>query len=368
MLYYWLYQHDHWINVVRYPSFRAIAAGATALITGLLLYPPFIAWLKRLQRGASNVREDTPESHQVKSGTPTMGGMLLLVAILISCLLWGDLSYLNLWVVMGITTVFGVIGFVDDYRKLRFKNSKGLSGKGRLLIQLVVTALVISALYLWTDFDSRVSFPVINFNLFNPDIGWTYIILATVVIVGSANAVNMTDGLDGLAIGPVITSAFTFLVLSYAAGTILKMKGWTVGFNFADYLRIPHIEGAAELTVFCAAIMGAGISFLWYNTYPASVFMGDVGSLSLGAGLGTLAVLTKNEIVSAIIHGVFLMEILSVMIQVVSFQTTGKRVFKMAPLHHHYELKGWPEPKIIVRFWIVSIMLALVGIATLKLR
>jgi phospho-N-acetylmuramoyl-pentapeptide-transferase len=211
---------------------------------------------------------------------------------------------------------------------------------------------------------------VINFELFNPDIGWVYILFATVVIVGTANAVNLTDGLDGLAIGPVITSSFTFLILSYAAGSILKIKGWPPGvaFNIADYLRIPFIEGAAELTVFCAAIMGAGVGFLWYNTYPASVFMGDMGALAMGAGLGTMAVLTKNEMVSAIIHGVFLMELLSVVIQVISFQLTGKRVFKMAPLHHHYELKGWAEPKIIVRFWIVSTMLAMVAVATLKLR
>jgi len=363
VLYYLLYQHNQWINVVRYPSFRAIAAGATALIAGLLLYPSFIRWLKSVQRGSSNVREDTPETHQVKAGTPTMGGALLLVAIMFSCLLWGDLTDIKMWVLMGITTQFGLVGFIDDYRKLRQHDSKGLSGKVRLLAQFVATAGMISILYFFSDFDSRVSFPVVNFDLYNPDIGWVYIVFATVVIVGTANAVNMTDGLDGLAIGPVITSSFTFLVLAYAAGAVL-LKSFVV----ADYLRIPHIEGAEELTVFCAALMGAGISFLWYNSYPASVFMGDVGSLSMGAGLGTLAVLTKNEIVSAIIHGVFLMEIMSVIIQVISFKLTGKRVFRMAPLHHHYELKGWAEPKIIVRFWIISIMLAMVGLASLKLR
>lgn len=370
MLYYLFYQYDRWINVVRYPSFRALAAGGTALILGLLLYPPFIRWLKRMQAGASNVREDTPETHKAKAGTPSMGGLLLLVTILSSCLLWGDLSNLSLRVVVVMTTCFGLVGFIDDYRKLRQRNSKGLPGKVRLLLQFFISGSLVSVLYFFTDFDSRVSFPVVNFELFNPDIGVFYILFAVVVVVGTANAANLTDGLDGLAIGPAITSAFTFLILSYAAGTVLKMKGWPAGveFNIADYLRIPHIPGAAELTVFCAAIMGAGVSFLWYNTYPASVFMGDVGSLSLGAGLGTLAVLTKNEIVSAIIHGVFLIEILSVMIQVVSFQLTGKRVFRMAPLHHHYELLGWAEPKIIVRFWVVSTMLALVGIASLKLR
>ncbi|HSA22716.1 MAG TPA: phospho-N-acetylmuramoyl-pentapeptide-transferase, partial [Myxococcota bacterium] len=246
--------------------------------------------------------------------------------------------------------------------KLTRKSSKGVSGKLRLLLELGLTTGVMVLLYLQPDFDSRVSFPVINFERFNPDIGAFYVPLAVLVIVGTANAVNITDGLDGLAIGPSITSAFVFLVLAYAAGAVLK------GFVIADYLRIPHIEGAGELTIYCAALMGAGISFLWYNSYPASVFMGDVGSLALGAGLGTLAVLTKNELTSAIIHGVFLMEILSVMIQVCSFKLTGKRVFKMAPLHHHYELKGWPEPKIIVRFWVVSIMLAMMGLASLKLR
>jgi phospho-N-acetylmuramoyl-pentapeptide-transferase len=363
MLYYLFYQYDQWINVVRYPSFRAIAAGATALIVGLILYPPFINWLKSVQRGASNVREDTPDSHQVKSGTPTMGGALLLFAILFSCLLWGDLTSLKMWVLLGLTTQFGLVGFIDDFRKLKSKDSKGLPGKIRLLAQFGFTGAVMCALYFWSDFDSRLSFPIVNFERFNPDIGWMYIVVATVVIVGTANAVNLTDGLDGLAIGPVITSAFTFMILAYAAGAIL-MKNFVV----ADYLRIPHIEGAEELTVFCAALMGAGISFLWYNTYPASVFMGDMGSLSMGAGLGVLAVLTKNEIVSAIIHGVFLIETLSVIIQVVSFKLTGKRVFRMAPLHHHYELKGWAEPKIIVRFWIVSIMLAMVALASLKLR
>lgn len=363
MLYYLLYQHSQWINVVRYPSFRAIAAGATALIAGLLLYPPFIRWLKKVQQGASNVREDTPETHQRKSGTPTMGGALLLVAITSSCLLWADLTNLSMWVLLALTTQFGLVGIIDDYRKLKQRDSKGLSGRVRLLLQFGFTGATVALLYFCTDFDSRVSFPIINFELFNPDIGWTYILLATLVIVGTANAVNLTDGLDGLAIGPVITSSFVFLVLAYAAGAIL-VKNFVV----AEYLRIPHIEGAEELTVFCAAMMGAGVSFLWYNTYPASVFMGDVGSLSMGAGLGTLAVLTKNEIVSAIIHGVFVMEVLSVIIQVASFKLTGKRVFRMAPLHHHYELKGWAEPKIIVRFWIVSIMLAMVGLASLKLR
>ncbi|RME20071.1 MAG: phospho-N-acetylmuramoyl-pentapeptide-transferase [Deltaproteobacteria bacterium] len=363
MLYYLLYQMNHAVNVVRYPTFRAIAAGGTALVVGLLLYPRFIGWLRSVQNGASNVREDTPERHKQKSGTPTMGGLLWLVACLGSTLLWGDLFDPKIWVLLLLTAGFGAVGFADDYKKLRMKNSKGLSARLRLVLQFVLSGALVTFLIFYLDFDTRVSFPVINFERFNPDIGAWYVPFAVVVIVGTANAVNMTDGLDGLAIGPVITSAFTFLVLAYAAGAVLFKK-----FVLANYLRIPHIPGAEELTVFCAAMMGAGISFLWYNTYPASVFMGDVGSLSMGGALGGLAVLTKNEIVSAIIHGVFLMEILSVIIQVTSFKLTGKRVFLMAPLHHHYELKGWPEPKIIVRFWVVSIMLALVGLASLKLR
>jgi len=363
-LLYWLfYQYQQWLNIMRYPTFRAIIAGLTALLAGLLLYPSFIAWLRRRQQGASNVREDTPETHQAKAGTPTMGGLLWLAVVAISTLLWGDLTQPKNWLLLGITMAFGGIGFVDDWRKLVRRNSKGLSARLRLVLQFAFSLAFMGLLIFVLGFDTRVSFPVINFERFNPDVGpYFYLLFAAVVIVGTANAVNMTDGLDGLAIGPVITSAFTFLVLSYAAGAVL----W--GNYLAEYLRIPHIEGAEELTVFCASMMGAGISFLWYNTYPASVFMGDVGSLSMGAALGTLAVLTKNEIVSAIIHGVFLMEILSVMIQVVSFQTTGKRVFRMAPLHHHFELKGWKEPKIIVRFWIVSIMLALLGLASLKIR
>jgi len=363
VLYYLLYQLDQWVNVVRYPSFRAIAAGGTALVAGLLLYPRFIGWLKQVQQGASNVREDTPERHQQKSGTPTMGGLLWLVAVLASTLLWGDLFDAKLWILMALTTCFGLVGLADDWRKLARRDSRGLSARLRLALQFLFTGALVAVLIYCFDFDTRVSFPVINFERFNPDIGPFYVLFAVIVVVGTANAVNMTDGLDGLAIGPVITSAFTFLVLSYAAGAVLFGK-----FILAEYLRIPHIVGAEELTVFCAAMMGAGISFLWYNTYPASVFMGDVGSLSMGGALGGLAVLTKNEIVSAIIHGVFLMEILSVIIQVASFKMTGRRVFLMAPLHHHYELKGWAEPKIIVRFWVISIMLALVGLASLKLR
>jgi len=354
-------------NVLRYPSFRIIAAGICALLLGMLLGPWFIRELRNRQYGASNVREDTPEHHQRKSGTPTMGGGLILFALSVSTLLFADLGSRYVWMVLVVTLGFGVIGFLDDYLKLSKRNSKGLPGKLKLAGQTIVflAAFLIFGID-WGEarlvFDTSLSFPFVATRLLQPDIGWLYVPFAWVVIVGTSNAVNLTDGLDGLAIGPTIVSAFTFLVLAYVAGTVIA------GFNLADYLYIPYIEGAAELSVFCAATVGAGIAFLWFNTYPASVFMGDIGALALGGALGTLAVLTKNEFASVILHGVFLVETLSVMIQVSVFKRTGKRVFRMAPIHHHFELKGWPEPKIIVRFWIASIVLALITLVSLKLR
>jgi phospho-N-acetylmuramoyl-pentapeptide-transferase len=347
------------LNVLRYPSFRIIAAGFTALVIGLLLGPAFIERMRSIQYGASNVREDTPESHQKKSGTPSMGGALILFSLTISTLL------------------FGAIGLADDYLKISKRNSKGLAGRSKLAWQLLV---VLATYYgLLTDWNFRVepSFPFLSVGsyldlhltlpfiptrYFEPSLGWAYLPFMLFVIIGTSNAVNLTDGLDGLAIGPTIVSSMTFLVLSYVAGTTIA------GFSLAAYLRIPQIPGAEELAVYCAAMAGAGIAFLWYNTYPASVFMGDVGSLALGGGLGALAVLTKNEVASAILHGVFLVETVSVILQVASFKATGRRIFKMAPIHHHFELKGWAEPKIIVRFWIIAIMLALVALASLKLR
>jgi phospho-N-acetylmuramoyl-pentapeptide-transferase len=365
------------LNVLRYPSFRIIAAGFTALVIGLLLGPAFIERMRSIQYGASNVREDTPESHQKKSGTPSMGGALILFSLTISTLLFADLRNRLVWSVVAITLGFGAIGLADDYLKISKRNSKGLAGRSKLAWQLLV---VLATYYgLLTDWNFRVepSFPFLSVGsyldlhltlpfvptrYFEPSLGWAYLPFMLFVIIGTSNAVNLTDGLDGLAIGPTIVSSMTFLVLSYVAGTTIA------GFSLAAYLRIPQIPGAEELAIYCAAMAGAGIAFLWYNTYPASVFMGDVGSLALGGGLGALAVLTKNEVASAILHGVFLVETVSVILQVASFKATGRRIFKMAPIHHHFELKGWAEPKIIVRFWIIAIMLALVALASLKLR
>ncbi len=379
MIYWLLYpQVDAWpfLNVLRYPSFRVTMAGLTALLTALLVGPRFIRWMRVAQHGKETVREDTPKTHRQKQGTPSMGGVLILVSLLLGTLLWADLRSRLVWSVLVVTVGFGLVGFADDWTKLR-NRSKGLSGKMRLLLEFGIAA---AALYLFhTDLhltttssfpwilvgfeiDTHVALPFVGIHLFQPDLGVLYPAFALLVIVGTANGTNLTDGLDGLAIGPIIVAAMTWLVLAYVAGTVIA------GFNLADYLYIPYIEGASELSVYCAALAGAGIGFLWYNTYPASVFMGDVGSLALGGGLGTLAVLTKNELTSAIVHGLFLIEALSVMVQVASFKLTGKRVFRMAPIHHHFELKGWVEPKIIVRAWIVSILFALVALAGLKLR
>jgi phospho-N-acetylmuramoyl-pentapeptide-transferase len=364
-------------NVLRYPSFRIIAAGFTALLLGLLLGPAFIERMREVQNGASNVREDVPDGHKKKSGTPSMGGTLIVFCLVVATLLFADLRNRMVWAVLVITVGFGAVGFADDYLKISKKNSKGLPGKTRLFWELL---LVLAVYYgLLTDWhvqvgshfpfftvgslvDLHLTLPFVPTRHFEPSLGWFFIPFMAVVIIGTANAVNFTDGLDGLAIGPTIVSAMTFLALSYVAGTVIK------GFRLAEYLRIPFIPGAEELGIVCAAIAGAGIAFLWYNTYPASVFMGDVGALALGGALGTLAILTKNEVASVILHGVFVAELVSVVLQVLSFKFTGKRIFRMAPIHHHFELKGWAEPKIIVRFWITSIMLALVALGSLKLR
>jgi phospho-N-acetylmuramoyl-pentapeptide-transferase len=364
-------------NVLRYPSFRIIAAGFTALGLGLLLGPIFIERMRVIQYGSSNVREDTPDSHKKKTGTPSMGGALILFSLTVATLLFANLTNRYVWTALVVTLAFGAIGFWDDYLKISKRNSKGLAGKKKLLWQtlviLAVYYLFLSDLHFqvgdgfpWLRVgsyqDLHLSLPFVSTRWFNPSLGWVYLPFMIFVMLATSHAVNLTDGLDGLAIGPTIVSASTFLILAYVAGTTIG------GFSIATYLRIPVIPGAAELGVFCSALIGAGIAFLWYNTYPASVFMGDVGSLALGGALGSLAVLTKNEVSSAILHGVFLVETVSVIVQVTSYRYTGKRVFKMAPIHHHFELKGWAEPKIIVRFWIISIMLALVALASLKLR
>jgi phospho-N-acetylmuramoyl-pentapeptide-transferase len=355
-----------WLNVVRYPSTRVIASALSAMVMSFLLGPWFIRQLQTRQIGQT-IREDGPQSHQVKAGTPTMGGSLILLALVIPTLLWCDLHNKLLWLVLSVTVGYGAIGFLDDSLKLRLKNSRGLPGKVKMGGQILIAGGVLAVLFWGDAFESairlRLALPFVNFSRHPFELHEVvYLAFAMLVVVGSSNAVNLTDGLDGLAIGPVIISAGTFLVLSYGAGAVLG------GFNIAKYLNIPHITGAEELAVYCAAMVGSGVGFLWYNTYPATVFMGDVGSLSLGGGLGMLSVLTKNEFVWALLGGVFVLEAVSVMVQVVSFKLTGKRVFKMAPIHHHFELKGWAEPKVIVRFWIISIMLALLALATLKLR
>jgi phospho-N-acetylmuramoyl-pentapeptide-transferase len=303
--------------------------------------------------------------------------MLILLCLAVATLLFADLGNRLVWAVLAVTLAFGAIGFWDDYLKISRRDSRGLAGRKKLLWQLAVVLLVYYLLLTDLSFraaprfpfltvgsllDLHLTLPFVPTRIFEPSLGWAYLPFMVLVILGTSHAVNLTDGLDGLAIGPAIVSGATFLVLSYVAGTTIA------GFSLAGYLRIPVIPGAAELGVYCAALVGAGIAFLWYNAYPASVFMGDVGSLALGGGLGTLAVLTKNEVASAILHGVFLAETVSVILQVASYRTTGRRIFRMAPIHHHFELKGWAEPKIIVRFWILSIMLALVALASLKLR
>jgi phospho-N-acetylmuramoyl-pentapeptide-transferase len=364
-------------NVLRYPSFRIVAAGLTAMLLGLLLGPIFIERMRVLQYGHTNVREDTPETHKKKAGTPSMGGALILLAVTVATLLFADLRNRYVWAALLVTIGFGAIGFADDWLKISKRNSKGLAGKKKLVLQAAVILLVYygvltdwqlrtDARFPWvfvgSALDLHVTFPFVPTRLFQPDLGWLYLPFMVVFVVGTSNAVNLTDGLDGLAIGPTIVAAMTFLALSYVAGATIA------GFSLAEYLRIAYIPGAEELGVLCSAMFGAGVAFLWYNTYPASVFMGDVGSLALGGGLGMLAVLTKNELVSGILHGVFWAEAVSVILQVWSFKTTGKRIFKMAPIHHHYELKGWAEPKIIVRFWIISVMLARVALLSIKLR
>ncbi len=358
MLYHLLYPlHTDYsvLYVFRYITFRTIYATITALLISFMLGPWLIATLQRLQIGQS-IRKVGPESHFVKEGTPTMGGALILLAIIVPTLLWADLTNLYIWVTLLVTTGYGAIGFIDDYLKVVRKNSDGISARQKMFWQILIAVGAMVLLYTSGNFDTHMSLPF--FKNVNPDLGVFYILFATLVIVGSSNAVNLTDGLDGLAIGPMIIAAGTFLLLSYLVGNA----------KLSNYLQIVGVQGAGELAILCGAMVGAGLGFLWFNTYPAQVFMGDVGSLSLGGALGTIAVITKNEFVLVIVGGIFVIEALSVIVQVISFRYWGRRVFRMAPIHHHFELKGWPEPKIIVRFWIISIVLALIALSTLKLR
>jgi phospho-N-acetylmuramoyl-pentapeptide-transferase len=342
-------------NVFQYITFRSICAGLTSLIVSLAFGPYFIRILANKQMG-QQVRDDGPQSHLKKSGTPTMGGILILISIAISTLLWSDLRNPYVWVVLGVMLSFGFVGWLDDYKKIREANSKGLSERAKMALQTLFAAIAISLLYWVFSLDSVLYFPF--FRTFTVDLGVFYVFFAWLVIVGASNSVNLTDGLDGLAIGPVITTASAYGILSYLAGN----------FVWASYLYIPFAKGAGELTIFCTAVVCSGIGFLWFNTYPAQVFMGDVGALALGASLGTVAVVTKNEILLALIGGIFVLEAVSVITQRISYKMTKKRIFRMAPIHHHFELSGWAEPQVTVRFWIISIVLAMLGLATLKLR
>lgn len=343
-------------NVFRYITFRCIGAIVTAFVLVLYLGPKCIRLLQKYQLGQV-VRDDGPESHFSKRGVPTMGGMLILFAITVSVLLWVNLANLFVWVILGVTLWFGVIGGIDDYRKISQKNSKGLSPSAKILFQILGVLAGGMVLHGYPGFDTHLSFPF--FKNLQPDLGMFYMVFAVFVIVGCSNAVNLTDGLDGLAIGPTVVTSGVYLLFSYLAGHA----------GLAAYLQIPYIQGAGEVTVFCGALAGASLGFLWFNAFPAQIFMGDVGSLSLGAALGLVAIIIKQEILLAIVGGVFVMEALSVIIQVGYFKASGgKRIFLMAPFHHHFEKKGWEEPKVVIRFWIISIILGLCALGTLKLR
>lgn len=353
----YLEQYVGALSVFKYLTFRGILGVLTAMLISLLMGPWVIRKLNQLQIGQS-VRDDGPESHLSKSGTPTMGGTLILFAILAATLLWSDLTNRYVLVVVFVTFTFGLIGWVDDYRKVVEKNSKGLPAKWKYFWQSLLSLTVAVFLFKSAEAPAETALIVPFFKDIALDLGLAYIVLTYFMITGFSNAVNLTDGLDGLAIMPTVMVGSALGIIAYLVGN----------FNFATYLQIPFIQGAGELVVFCGALAGAGLGFLWFNTYPAQVFMGDVGALALGAALGVIAVIVRHELVFFIMSGVFVMETVSVILQVASFKLTGRRIFRMAPLHHHFELKGWPEPRVIVRFWIITVMLVLFGLATLKLR
>ena len=353
----WLSDYLHYFHVVQYLTLRTILSTMTAFFLSLFLGPHVIKHLGSHKMGQL-VRDDGPQSHLSKAGTPTMGGMLIIVALTVTTLLWSDLSNRYVWLVLGITLAFGMIGYLDDYRKLVLKHSRGMPAKQKYFLQSLFG--IAAALYLYSTaslpVETQLSFPFFK-NLIL-DLGPLFIVLTYFVVVGSSNAVNLTDGLDGLAIVPVIMISGALGVFAYASGNI----------TYAHYLAIPYVPNSGELVVFCGALVGAGLGFLWFNTYPAQVFMGDVGALALGAALGLIAVIVRQEIIFFVMSGIFVLETVSVILQVASFKLTGKRIFRMAPIHHHFELKGWPEPRVIVRFWIITFMLVLCGLATLKLR
>ena len=357
----YLAQFESGFNVFSYLTMRAILGALTALVLSFLIGPRMISKLSVNQLGQP-VREEGPETHLLKAGTPTMGGALILTAIAVSTVLWADLENMYVWVVLFVTLSFGVIGYVDDYKKLVLQDPKGISAKQKLFWQSATAIVAATALYLIAKeagtLATATALLIPYFKDTTIQIGVLQFVVTFFFIVGFSNAVNLTDGLDGLAIMPTVLVGGALGVFAYVTGNV----------NFAGYLGIPYVAGTGEILVFCAALAGAGLGFLWFNTYPAQVFMGDIGALSLGAALGVVAVVVRQEIVLAIMGGVFVVETLSVMIQVASFKLTGKRVFRMAPLHHHFELKGWAEPKVIVRFWIITVILVLIGLASLKIR
>jgi phospho-N-acetylmuramoyl-pentapeptide-transferase len=349
----------HAFNLFRYITFRSAGAVVTALVISFLAGPRIIAWLRSKQGDGQPIRTDGPQQHLLrKKGTPTMGGFLILSAVTISTLLWADIGNPYVWIVLAVTVGFGLIGFFDDYRKLTRRSHHGLPGRVKLLLEMVLAAAACVALGLIMrqPFANAVAVPFFKDALLN--LGWFFLPFGMLVIVGASNAVNLTDGLDGLAIGPSMIAAGCFVLIAYAVGNA----------DFAKYLQLHHISRADELAVFCSAMVGSSLGFLWFNAPPASVFMGDTGSLAIGAALGTIAIVTKHELVLVIIGGLFVLEAVSVIVQVASFKMTGRRVFRMAPLHHHFEQKGWEEPTIVIRFWIIASILAIAGLATLKLR
>ena len=353
----YLAQFESGFNVFNYLTMRAILGALTALILSFTIGPKMIEMLSLRQLGQP-IREDGPASHLPKAGTPTMGGALILAAIVVSTILWADLTNRFIWVVLFVTLTFGVIGFVDDYRKLVLQDPKGLSVRQKLFWQSASAIVAAVALFMMATDDVGTSLLIPYFKNLMLPLGMFQMVVTYFFIVGFSNAVNLTDGLDGLAIMPTILVGSALGVFAYVTGNV----------NFSEYLDIPYVRGTGEILVFCSALAGAGLGFLWFNTYPAQVFMGDIGALSLGAALGVVAVVVRQEIVLAIMGGVFVVETLSVIIQVASFKLTGRRVFRMAPLHHHFELKGWAEPKVIVRFWIITVILVLIGLASLKIR
>ena len=347
------------LNVFRYLTFRTGGAVITALVISFLFGPVLIEMLKNRQAGGQPIREDGPESHILtKQGTPTMGGVLILLAVTLSTLLWADIYNGFIWAVLGVTIAYGSIGFMDDYLKVSQRNTKGLSGRLKLVMQIAIAA--VATFWIVSNLPSEIatSLSIPFFKSLLIDLGWMFIVFAILVMVGASNAVNLTDGLDGLAIVPVMIAACVFALIAYLSGHS----------GFSTYLQLNYVPGSGELAIFCGSLVGAGLGFLWFNAPPAKVFMGDTGSLALGGALGSVSIITKHELVLAIVGGLFVLETVSVIVQVVSFKLTGKRVFAMAPLHHHFEKKGWAESTIVIRFWIIASILALAGLSTLKLR